>query len=346
MWMANAGTCSSRTDTLDGKGRIVIANLTASLHRGQESEERHLQLRYLFQDLDQFEVVQALPSVHPLRDEGAANAMRFWNPKNNRGMYVFVFGEGYSQAKNVSHPEIARMLPKVHPSRQTALASQLVARRLGIGDTRSLFVQQLPKAIDAGVFHNDVIATSHEDFLLVHECAYVDQPNSLDRMADIFRKQCHGTLRTLVITEKELSLSEAVATYLFNSQIVTRKDGSWLMLCPVECQESPTASQVLKRIQREEPRIGAIEFVSLRESMANGGGPACLRLRTYASEQEIDELPARTRIQDESLSFLEGVIASEYPETVQLEDFLDLDLVSHCFRISKVIDDYWRSDRP
>ncbi|AMV32107.1 N-succinylarginine dihydrolase [Pirellula sp. SH-Sr6A] len=346
MWMANAATCSSRVDTTDGIGRLVIANLAASLHRGQESPERHHQLRHLFQRLDTIEVIEALPSLVPLRDEGAANAMRCWNPSNHQGIYVFVFGETYQGITRSIASGETRVQRGVYPSRQTSLASQLIARSLRIPDSRSVFVQQHPQAIDAGVFHNDVIATSHEDFLLLHERAYLDQSTELDRISETFRKECGGELSIFVITEDELPLSEAVATYLFNSQIVTRSDGSWCMFCPIECMTSPAVTQVLQRIQSQEPRLGEIEFVSLRESMANGGGPACLRLRVYASDEEIEQIPLGARIQDESLFYLERLIASEYPDSVQLDDFLDLQLVNHCRRVSEAISQYWQSERP
>jgi succinylarginine dihydrolase len=346
MWMANAATCSSSVDTIDGLGRIVIANLAASLHRGQENLERHAQLRRLFQHVSTIEVIEALPSLVPLRDEGAANGMRFWNPTNHQGIYVFAFGERNSNTTQTATPAKESVHPHVYPSRQTSLASQLVARSLRIRDSRSLFVQQHPKAIDAGVFHNDVIATSHENFLFVHESAYVDQCNQLDRISETFRNQCGGKLGILVVTEEELSLSEAVSTYLFNSQIVTRSDGSWCMLCPIECLNSPAAVQVLRRVQHQESRLGAIEFVSLKESMANGGGPACLRLRAYASDADIERIPFGARIHDDSLAFLERVITSEYPDSVHLDDFLDLTLVNHGIRISEAIADYWQGERP
>lgn len=343
MWMANAACVSAGVDSSDGKNRVVVANLAASLHRGQEREERFAQLASMFRHSGETEVVRGLPGLTPLRDEGAANIMRLWNAQRDQGIYVFVFGERERNTIEVNQSTSPVRQPAIHPSRQTSLASRLVSNLLRIPSSRSLFVQQHPEAIDAGAFHNDVIATSHENFLLVHSRAFQDQPRELERISDTFRQQNGDSLRILEVDETELTLEQAVATYLFNSQIVTQRDGSWAMLCPVECQQSESAQRVLRRIQQVESRIRDIEFVSLRESMANGGGPACLRLRAYATKRELATLPARYRIDDQSLAFLGRFIESEYPESVRLSDFLDNDLRQHCEWISDAISDYRKS---
>ena len=48
--------------------------------------------------------------------------------------------------------------PRQFPARQTREASEAIARRHGLDPARTVFAQQHPDAIDAGVFHNDVIA--------------------------------------------------------------------------------------------------------------------------------------------------------------------------------------------
>lgn len=346
MWMANAASVSAGVDCKDGKSRVVVANLAASLHRGQECVERLTQLVDLFRYSNFMEIVAGIPGLTPLRDEGAANIMRLWNAHNHQGIYVFVYGDGGRDTIEADGASTLLRSATLHPSRQTLLASRLVSNLLRIHDTRIHFVQQHSDAIDAGVFHNDVIATSHENFLLVHSRAFHNQPLELERISDAFLRQNGEALRILEIEESELALEEAVKTYLFNSQIVTLSDGHWMMLCPMECQQSESVQKMLRRIQNVESRIRDIAFVSLRESMANGGGPACLRLRAYASEREIRNLPAQYRIDDESLAFLEQFIASEYPEAVRLHDFLDGDLRAHCEWISDSLFDYRKSSRP
>lgn len=343
MWMANAASVSVGVDCLDGMNRFIVANLAASLHREQECNERYEQLSDMFSHTRSTEVVRGLPAVTPLRDEGAANVMRLWNTQNDQGIYVFVYGEAERDTIGANDSASPSPRSSIHPSRQSRLASRLVSHSLRIRDSKSLFVQQHPKAIDAGVFHNDVIATSHENFLLVHSLAFQNQSFELERIRASFHQQCGTSLRVLEIEESELTLEEAVRTYLFNSQIVTRPNGDWLMLCPVECQHSESVQKVLRRIQKVESRIRDIEFVSLRESMANGGGPACLRLRAYLTEREITELPPRFRIDDQSLAFLERFISTEYPESVRLGDFLDSELQRHCEWVSDSICNYRKS---
>jgi succinylarginine dihydrolase len=59
------------------------------------------------------------------------------------------------------------------------------------------------------------------------------------------------------------------------------------LIAPVECEENPRTKKVLDRIIYEENPIRAVRFVDVRQSMKNGGGPACLRLRVVLTEEEM-----------------------------------------------------------
>ena len=82
-----------------------------------------------------------------------------------------------------------------YPARQTFEASAAIARRHGLDASRTVFAQQNPAAIDAGVFHNDVIAVGSGALLFCHEHAYVDQRRVLRRA----RKRGRRRVRAIVV---------------------------------------------------------------------------------------------------------------------------------------------------
>lgn len=73
-------------------------------------------------------------------------------------------------------------------------------------------------------------------------------------------------------------MQDAVTTYLFNSQLLSRDDGSMMLVLPQECREHAGVWRYLNRLLEEDNPIDDLQVFDLRESMSNGGGPACLRL--------------------------------------------------------------------
>lgn len=288
MWTANAATVSPSCDTPDGKVHITPANLASHLHRYLDVPGTAKLLKQLFKDQRHFVVHDPLPPALELHDEGAANHTRFHN-----GQHLFVYGR-----ENL-HPITNRFFP-----RQPELALRQIAARHGLA--RTIFAQQNPKAIDAGVFHNDVISTGHEDLFLVHEMAFANQNEVLSQLKDI---------QIIEISEKELPLKEAVSTYLFNSQIVTCPETSRkVVFAPFECTHSEKAMNVLKRLELD-PRtnIKEIIFIHLDQSMRNGGGPACLRLRVPLTEQELNALGQNFLLTHNLYHDLKHAIEALYP---------------------------------
>src|SRR5690606_1814497 len=125
-------------------------------------------------------------------------------------------------------------------------ASEAVARLHGLAEERVLFVRQNPGVIDAGVFHNDVISVGNENVLLYHERAFAEGEAAVDARGGRGRG-VGGDLVGVRVTEEEVSVEEAVATYLFNSQIVTLSEGRMMLVCPGECERS---ERVRRRIER------------------------------------------------------------------------------------------------
>jgi succinylarginine dihydrolase len=275
------------------------------------------------------EIHAALPSLMPLRDEGAANHMRLCDATGNVGLNIFVYGE----SDGGQRPR--RFLP-----RQTLAACQAIARLHRLDPERTFFLQQHPAAIDAGVFHNDVIATSHENVLLYHERAFVDADAELARLESVYARLCGRSLIRVCIPERELTLSDAVSSYLFNSQLLSPARGAatpvagrhvprMLLLCAADCARMPhVAALIAKLIADDSNPIEAAHFVCLDESMHGGGGPACLRLRIQLPQAVVASFAPKYRFTPEREALWRRVIESSYPEELNWSDLAEPECLS------------------
>jgi succinylarginine dihydrolase len=273
MWAANAATVSASADCADGRVHLTPANLATYSHRSIEAPTTTRVLRAIFADDVHFRVHDPLPAAPQFGDEGAANHMRFAANVGTAGVEWFVYGRrGFGSG----------VAPSRFPARQTREASEAIARRHLLDASRTLFTQQRPDAIDAGVFHNDVVAVGEGTFLFCHERAFVDQPAALDELAEAVGPE----FVALVVRDDELPLADAVATYLFNSQLLPRDDARYLLVAPAECRAHPATAQLLDRLVASGSPIAEVLTFDLRQSMRNGGGPACLRLRVPLTTTE------------------------------------------------------------
>jgi succinylarginine dihydrolase len=274
MWTANAATVGASADTADARVHFTPANLGNKFHRCLEAPTTSRVLRAIFADESRFVHHEALPCTPAFGDEGAANHTRLAARHGEPGVQFFVYG---ASAFDAGAPAPVRF-----PARQTREASEAVARLHGLDMARTVFAQQRPATIDAGVFHNDVIAVGNANVLLCHAHAWLEQARVVERL----RAAMGGALEVIEISEAEVTLAEAVETYLFNSQLLSNPDGSMVMVVPEECRRHDRVRACLDGLVA---RSGAVrEWLSfdLRESMRNGGGPACLRLRVELSAQE------------------------------------------------------------
>ena len=274
MWVANAATVSPSVDTADGRVHFTPANLVAHFHRSLETATTTRVLRAIFADERRFAVHEPLPPAQQLGDEGAANHTRFTAAGDAAGVELFVYGR---VALDAGAPA-----PRRFPARQTREASEAVTRRHGLAPERTLFAQQHPEAIDAGVFHNDVIAVGSGSVLFCHEHAFVGQDVLLRALAD----RVGASFVPIVVAEHEVSVERAVATYLFNSQLLPRREGGMLLVAPAECRSDGAVGAFLERLVSGTGPIREVLTFDLKQSMQNGGGPACLRLRVALNAAE------------------------------------------------------------
>ncbi|HEY5717716.1 MAG TPA: N-succinylarginine dihydrolase [Motiliproteus sp.] len=315
MWTANAATVSPSADTLDRRVHFTPANLTNKFHRAIEHETTGRILKAVFPDPRHFVHHQALPGVEHFGDEGAANHTRFCQQYGESGVEFFVYGR---HAFDDSRPR-----PQRYPARQTLEASQAIARRHKLNGDEVVYAQQNPAVIDQGVFHNDVIAVGNRNLLFCHEQAFLDQ----DKVKSRLQRALKGELHIVEAPTSQVSVEDAVTSYLFNSQLISRDDGSMTLLLPEECRQNPRVWDYLNQVVSDENPIRELQVMDLKQSMSNGGGPACLRLRVVLNEQEL-KATNQTAILDEQLyQRLHQWIIRHYRDELHEKDLADPQLL-------------------
>jgi succinylarginine dihydrolase len=306
MWAANAATVSPAADSADGRCHFTPANLVTMPHRSHEAAQTARQLALAFADPACF--VHHAPIPAPFGDEGAANHMRLAPAHGEAGVELFVYG----------------VTGGAFPARQSRDASAAIARAHRLDPARTVFIEQSPEAIAAGAFHNDVVAVANERVLFVHEQAFADPATAYAAI-----RAAAPFVEIVEVPANRVSLAQAVKSYLFNAQLVTPADGRMTLIVPAEASGDPAVAAYLTAMTESNGPIRAFRTVDVRQSMANGGGPACLRLRVVADPATIDP---RFLVDAAKLDRISAIIADYWPETIVPSQILgeapDLALVS------------------
>jgi len=311
MWTANAATISPSGDTADNKIHFTPANLSNKFHRSIEHEVTGNILKATFSDPNHFAHHEALPTVDHFGDEGAANHTRFCHEYGERGVEFFVYGK---EAFNLS-----KVAPKKYPARHTLEASQAVARLHQLSDSHVVYAQQHPDVIDAGVFHNDVIAVGNSDILFCHQQAFLEQAAV---KAELTQKM-GGNFKIIEAPTELVSVQDAVSSYLFNSQLLSLPNGKTALVIPQECENNANVWQYLQSLVTGDSPIDQTLVFDLKQSMSNGGGPACLRLRVVMNEAEIAAANQATLMNDNVFSTLNNWVETHYRDRLTEADLAD-----------------------
>lgn len=335
MWTANAATGAPSEDTADGRIHLTPANLQQMFHRALEAETTHAVLRAIFSDERHFAVHAPLPGGGQFADEGAANHTRLVTP-GHPAVHVLAWGRS-AWRDDVRHPTR-------FPARQTLEASQALARLHQLEPAQVLLPQQSPEGIDAGAFHTDVLAVGHRGFLMLHELAFVDAPGLLRTL----REKLGEGFTHVLATTAELPAKDAVKAYPFNSQVVTLPDDTLAIIAPQESRETPAAHRFLERVVAEDNPVKQVHYLDVRQSMNNGGGPACLRQRVWLTDAERAAIQAQVFYTPELHTALSAWVKRHYREELSARDLGDpqlaretmtaLDELTRLLRLGSVYD--------
>ena len=333
MWSANAATVSPSADSGDGRVHFTVANLNSKLHRSYEHTQTARTLRSIFRDGTRFAVHDALPATPAFGDEGAANHTRLCAAHGGDGVEMFVYGRVEFDA--------AAAAPQRFPARQTLEASQAVARLHGLQPQRTVYLQQDPAVIDQGVFHNDVIAVGNGNVLFYHQQAFRDEAAAISALQHALA-DAGAELQPIRVDGAQVSVADAVSSYLFNSQLLSKPDGRMALVVPQECQENPAVAQYLQELVAGGGPIDELISFDLRQSMRNGGGPACLRLRVALSAAEAAAMHQGVVMTESLYASLVAWVERHYRDRLSPQDLADpllaLEIQTALEQLSAILD--------
>jgi succinylarginine dihydrolase len=317
MWAANAATVSPSADASDGRLHLTSANLSTMLHRSIEHPDTTATLISIFGDTDRFAVHAALPAHADFADEGAANHIRLCANHGAPGVEVFVYGREAGEST------------VGFPARQTGLATESIARAHTLAPERSIFARQARAAIDAGAFHNDVVCVGSLDTLFYHELAFEET----DAVLSAIRKAGEGLfeLKTVMVPEAEVPIGDAITSYLFNSQLLKWPgEDRLVLLAPLETQETESTRAFCEKMVEGNGPIGRVQYVDVRQSMRNGGGPACLRLRVVMTDEELAACHQGVLLDEDKIDQLQDIVARTYRDKLVAADLADPAFAVEC----------------
>ncbi|MGY0399273.1 MAG: N-succinylarginine dihydrolase [Ostreibacterium sp.] len=312
MWVANAGTVTPSADTADNRLHFTPANLSSMLHRSIEYPQTARMLKAIFNNEQYFAHHDAL-QAHIHSDEGAANHTRFCNDYGEKGLHFFVYGQSVLQHES---------RPKIFPARQTRESFEAIMRLHQLSPEQCIFVQQNIDVIDKGVFHNDVISVGNRNVLLTHQEAFANPKSVYDEL-----REKKADIEIIEVPTAMVSVEDAVSSYLFNSQLVSINEGM-VLIAPSNCRENFAVNTYIKHLITAHNSIADVKFYDVKQSMANGGGPACLRLRIVLNNEELENISGRVILDEPLYADLVDWVNRHYRDYLLPDELGDMALLS------------------
>lgn len=320
MWTANAATFTPSKDSADQHAHITPANLSSEFHRSFEHITTEKIFDKIFNDPTLFHCHRALPAGEYFCDEGAANHTRFCKEYGDIGVHLFVYGKYQFKPSALE--------PVKFPARQSFEASEAIVRNHRIIQDRVIYAQQSPSAIDAGIFHNDVISVGNKNVFFYHEKAFVGTDTVIQEIDEKVKEFCDTSMIFIRVSQDDIPLEEVIETYLFNSQLISIEDNLMAIVAPTECQKNSRVRDYLEKLTKDPSNpIKTIHYLNLRESMQNGGGPACLRLRVVLNQQEIRAVHEDVLLSEKLYIKLASWIDTHYRDRLTPSDLIDPQLL-------------------
>ncbi|MFC4699486.1 N-succinylarginine dihydrolase [Glaciecola siphonariae] len=317
MWTANAATVSPSADTADKRIHFTPANLTNKFHRSIEPEVTGNVLKAVFNNDAFFAHHKHLPDNDHFGDEGAANHTRLCTEYEQPGVELFVYGKHAFDDSQVK--------PTKFPARQTIEASQAVARLHQLDETKTVFAQQHPDVIDAGVFHNDVIAVGNKDVLFYHQDAFLHTEKVRQQ---IQQGLGDAAFHFIEVPRDKVSVQDAIKSYLFNTQLISLPSGEMVIIAPMECEQNTAVKTYLDWLLTQNNPIKRVLFFDVKQSMQNGGGPACLRLRVVLNQHEQQAVNSACLMNEMKYGQLQTWVNKHYRDRLHADDLIDPQLLN------------------
>ena len=324
MWAANAATISPSPDTKDGKVHITPANLNTMFHRSLESDFTYTQCKLIFSDTC-FVVHKPALSISGYGDEGAANHLRISKTHEDKGFEIFVFGESAFKEEAFAEYQKTSFI-----KRQALEVSKSVALSHKLDRNNVFYLQQHPRAIDKGSFHNDIVSLSNENIFIAHEKAFLNR-DVLNHVLKHLELEVEN-FNYIEIPDKEIPLDDIISSYLLNSQLFTNGEGEMQLILPAEVQNYENCMQWLDKLKQTSD-VKLFDFVNIKQSMMNGGGPACLRLKVILNEDEIKKVNKNFILNNKRLELIENLIEREYRDELYPDDLKDPSLLDESRRV-------------
>ncbi|MDA9068589.1 N-succinylarginine dihydrolase [Gammaproteobacteria bacterium] len=314
MWAANAATFSPSIDSYDQTIHITPANLNTMFHRSIEPEFTKMQLQLMFGSIAK--IHDPVSNISGYGDEGAANHLRVTAQHLKPSFQIFVYG---NSAFESNQGVIARQAQEI---------SQAVAAQHQLDPDLTLFLKQNNLAIESGSFHNDIVSLANEEVFIFHQEAFADRVE-LERVLHHLKEHVKG-FHPIEILSADISLDNLVSSYLLNSQLITLENNQMMMLLPEEVQNHSNCMRWLDEIKSSSP-IKLIEFVDIRQSMMNGGGPACLRFKTVVNDEEFSQVNQKFLLNPKKLMDLRSLVSKHYRDNLNPEDLMDIQLMEESY---------------
>ena len=311
MWAANAATISPSPDTRDNKIHLTPANLNTMFHRSIETEFTYQQCKIIFPK-EYFEIHNPAVTISGYGDEGAANHLRISKSHNEKGFEIFVYGEsGFKTAKK-------------SVKRQALEVSRSIALNHKLDMQNTFFLQQNYQAVEEGSFHNDIVSLSNENVFIAHEKAFQNK-DDLNEMLNILESKIDN-FQYIEISNSEIPLKDIINSYLLNSQLITNGDGEMQLILPEEVKGYENCISWLDKLKQISD-VKLFDFVDIRQSMMNGGGPACLRLKVILNDEELGSINQNFLMNNEKLESIKLLIEREYRDVLYPDDLKDPNLL-------------------
>jgi len=162
-----------------------------------------------------------------------------------------------------------------------------------------------------------------------HELAF---ENPDETYADIKRQMPEAEI--VIVPADRISLADAIQSYVFNAQLVTLADGGMALILPSEAEENPRVWGWLTEMVAGNGPIRKLVPVDVRQSMANGGGPACLRLRVVANPATVD---SRFMADEAKLDQISTIVSDHWPESITPDELADPALIERVQNARKAL---------